>query len=232
MSSLLRLCDCKRLKSALYDWVVAPVTDTWYREVLLQCPMDASVLGVGVGAAASLFVNRDIIQSKRLLVTGVVCDAEEARKAQDEVIRYELENQVGIVHASILEYTAPPVALIYLSGSCMRTPERVEVIKHCCRMLQRPAVNGYSCTGAAEDDGSGVLVFTPSFEKTTLWGLYVAPLARRFLKLLTTIDFGEATSEAGFLALLKQSGVRVVSMRTLQDSWLRKQVMVMAKPVK
>ncbi|RNF01402.1 type 11 methyltransferase [Trypanosoma rangeli] len=232
MSLLLRLQSCKYLKSTLYDWMVEPVADMWYREVLLLCPMDAFVLDVGVGGASSLIANRDIIRSKGLNVTGVVCDAEYARTAQDDILKYELENQVNIVYSSILEYTPPHVALIYFSGGFTLIPNKVDMIKRCCRMLQGPAANGSSCTGNAEDDDSGALVFTPTFEKPTLWGPYVLPLLRRVLKLLTTMDFGEATSEADFLSLLRQSELRVVSMRTLKDYWFCKHVMVVARPLK
>ncbi|ESL07317.1 hypothetical protein TRSC58_04995 [Trypanosoma rangeli SC58] len=231
MSLLLRLRSCKCPKSTLYDWMVAPLADMWYREVLLLCPMDAFVLDVGVGATSSLIANRDIIRSKGLIVTRVVCDAEDARAAQGDILKYELENQVSIVCSSILEYTPPHVAFIYFSGGFTLIPNKVDMIKHCCRMLQGPAANGSSCTGNAEDDGGGVLVFTPTFEKPTLWGLYVSPLLRRVLKLLMTMDFGKVTSEADFLSLLRQAELRVVSMRTLKDYWFRKHVMVLATPL-
>ncbi|EKF38381.1 hypothetical protein MOQ_001406 [Trypanosoma cruzi marinkellei] len=211
--------------------MTAPMRSMWYREVLLQCPMDASVLDVCVRTASSLIANRDIVRSKRLIVTGVDYDAGYARVAQDNIIKYGLEKQVNIVHSSILDDTTSRFDVIYFSDSFLTMPNRLDVLKNCCRMLRGSTSNGFPCVGNG-DGGGCVLLFTQKLEKPTLLNLYLLPLVKRLLRFLTIIDFGGNTYEEEFLSVLKHSELRVVSLRVMNESWFCRQVMVVAKPLK
>ncbi|RNC52616.1 type 11 methyltransferase, partial [Trypanosoma cruzi] len=123
---LLCLRDYSSLRFLLYDWMIAPMRSMWYREVLLQCPMDASVLDVCVRTASSLIANRDVVRSKKLILTGVDYDAGYVRAAQDNIIKYGLEKQVNIVHSSILDDTTSRFDVIYFSDSFLTMPKRLD----------------------------------------------------------------------------------------------------------
>ncbi|PBJ72283.1 hypothetical protein BCY84_15869 [Trypanosoma cruzi cruzi] len=227
---LLCLRDYSSLRFRLYDWMIVPMRSMWYREVLLQCPMDASVLDVCVRTASSLIANRDVVRSKKLIVTGVDYDAGYVRAAQDNIIKYGLEKQVNIVHSSTLDDTTSRFDVIYFSDSSLTMPKRLDVLKNCCRMLRGSTINGSPCLENG-DDGGCVLLFTQTLEKPTV-NLYVLPLVKRLLRFLTTIDFGGTTCEEEFLSVLKHSELRVVSLRVMNESWFYRQVMVVAKPLK
>ncbi|ORC87056.1 type 11 methyltransferase [Trypanosoma theileri] len=228
MPKLFHLLSIKNLRSTIYDWIVTSMTIVWYREVFLQCPVESTILDVGVGTGTSLIANRDIIQSKQLLVTGVDYDVDYVQRANANVSKYRLNNQVKIVHSSILDFKESPFDVIYFSGSFMIMPNKVDVLKHCCSLLRRSKTNGVS--SGEEKENVAVFFFTQTFEKPTLLGLYITPILKRLMKIVTTIDFGEVTYEKDFLLTLKEAGVKVVSLRTLEESYFRKQVIVIARP--
>ncbi|KAH9600305.1 Methyltransferase domain 25 [Trypanosoma melophagium] len=228
MLNLFHLQSVSKLRSTIHDWIAASMTIIWYREVLLQCPMESTVLDVGVGTGTGLLTNRDIIRSKKLFVTGVDYDGDYVQSANENVSKYGLNDQIKIVHSSILDFKESPFDVIYFSGSFMIMPQKMDVLKHCCSLLRGSKSNGVS--SVEEKENVGILFFTQTFEKPTLLGLYVTPLLKHLLKIITTIDFGEVTYEKDFLVTLKEAEVRVVSLRTLEESYFRKQVIVIARP--
>ncbi|KEG13073.1 type 11 methyltransferase [Trypanosoma grayi] len=228
MQWLSQLEGFKNLRSSVCDWITTSMTIVWYREALLQCPMNATVLDVGIGTATGLLANRDIIRSKKLMLTGVEHDEDYVQAAQNNINWYELNDQVNVVHSSILDYMGSQFDVIFFSGSFMIMPNKVKVLKYCCRMLRGFGTNG--SLAVENEKKNGVILFTQTFEQPTLLGLYVSPLVKCFLKLLTTIDFGQVTYEHAFASVLKEAGMRVVSMWAIKESYFRKQVVVIAKP--
>ncbi|KPA85209.1 hypothetical protein ABB37_01570 [Leptomonas pyrrhocoris] len=216
----------KSLRAWVYDLCIVPMTSRWYREVLLECPVNTSMLDVGVGTATSLIANRDIIVSKQMTVTGVDYDAAYVRSAQANVAACggSLQDVIKTEQADIHEYNKSHKVkfdIIYFSGSFMIIPRQAEALRHCVQMLRSPVPK--------VPDGCNIF-FTQTFEKRTFIGLYVTPFVKRFLKAVTTIDFGEVTYEDDFRAALEEADVDIVRVRAISSSYFRTQTVVMARP--
>ncbi|KPI87866.1 hypothetical protein ABL78_3023 [Leptomonas seymouri] len=216
----------KSLRAWVYDVFVVPMTSRWYREVLLECPVNTSMLDVGIGTATSLIANRDIIVSKQMAVTGVDYDLDYVHSAQANIAACggSLQDVVKVEQADIHDYNKPhkeKFDIIYFSGSFMVIPQQVEALRHCVQMLRSPVPK--------VPDGCNIF-FTQTFEKRTYVGLYITPFVKRLLRAVTTIDFGEVTYEDDFRNALEKADVEVVRVKTISSSRYRTQSVVMARP--
>ncbi|GET90142.1 hypothetical protein, conserved [Leishmania tarentolae] len=216
----------KSLRALVYDACIVPMTSRWYREVLLECPMNSVMLDIGIGTAASLIANRDIIVSKKMTVTGVDYDLAYARSAQMNVAACggQLQDLVRIEHADIHEYNklhTKKFDILYFSGSFMIIPSKVEALRHCVQMLRR---------SVSQAPGGCNIFFTQTFERRTFIGEYITPLVKRILKAITTIDFGNVMYEDEFYAVLDEADVEIVRVKPINASYYRTQVLVMARP--
>ncbi|CAJ05661.1 conserved hypothetical protein [Leishmania major strain Friedlin] len=216
----------KSLRSLVYDTCIVPMTSRWYREVLLECPTNSVMLDIGIGTAASLIANRDIIVSKKMTVTGVDYDLAYVRSAQMNVAACggRLQDLVRIEQADIHDYNkshAKKFDILYFSGSFMIIPSQVGALRHCVQMLRSPA---------PQVPGGCNIFFTQTFERRTFIGQYVTPLVKRLLKAITAIDFGEVTYEDEFRAALEEAEVEIVCVKPIHASYYRTQALVMARP--
>ncbi|XQJ28459.1 Methyltransferase domain containing protein, putative [Leishmania guyanensis] len=216
----------KSFRSLVYDTCIVSMTSRWYREVLLECPMNIVMLDIGIGTATSLIANRDIIVSKKMTVTGVDYDFAYVRSAQVNVAACggRLQDMVKVEQADIHAYNKSHTEkfdILYFSGSFMIIPSRVEALRHCVQMLRSPV---------PKVPGGCNIFFTQTFEKRTFIGQYVTPLVKRMLKAITTIDFGEVTYEDEFRAALEEANVVIVRVKPITDSYYRTQTLVMARP--
>ncbi|CAD2218795.1 type 11 methyltransferase [Angomonas deanei] len=213
----------KSFRSYVYDFVIFTTTSRWYREVLLDCPMDVTLLDVGIGTATSLIDNRDIVVSKRMRVVGVDYDLDYVESAQANIAASSLVDTTSVEHASIHDFNKDYNAkfdIIYFSGSFMIIPQQVEALTHCVKMLRSPV---------PKTPGGGNIYFTQTFEHRSLIGLYVTPYVKKLLRLLT-IDFGEVTYEDDFKKVLERAKVDIVYTRPIRSSYFRTQTLVCAKP--
>ncbi|AYU80386.1 Methyltransferase domain family protein [Leishmania donovani] len=216
----------KSLRSLVYDTCIVPMTSRWYREVLLECPTNSVMLDIGIGTAASLIANRDIIVSKKMTVTGVDYDLAYVRSAQMNVAACggRLQDLVRIEQADIHDYNKSHTKkfdILYFSGSFMIIPSQVGALRHCVQMLRSPV---------PQVPGGCNIFFTQTFERRTFIGQYVTPLVKRVLKVITTIDFGEVTYEDEFRAALEEADVEIVGVKPIHASYYRTQALVMARP--
>ncbi|KAG5474463.1 hypothetical protein LSCM1_03247 [Leishmania martiniquensis] len=216
----------KSLRSLVYDTCIVPVTSRWYREVLLECPMNSVILDIGIGTATSLIANRDIVVSKKMTVTGVDYDLAYVRSAQANIAACggRLQDLVKIEQADIHDYNklhTEKFDILYFSGSFMILPWQSGALRHCVQMLRSPV---------PKVPGGCNIFFTQTFEKRTLIGQYVTPLVKRVLKAITTIDFGEVTYEDEFRAALEKAEVEIVHVKPITASSYRTQALVMARP--
>ncbi|KAG5500547.1 hypothetical protein JKF63_03641 [Porcisia hertigi] len=216
----------KSFRSQVYDMCIGPMTSRWYREVLLECPMNSLMLDIGIGTATSLIANRDIVVSKQMMVTGVDYDLAYVQSAQANVAACggRLRDVVTIEQADIHDYNKShkeKFDIIYFSGSFMILPSKVSALQHCVQMLRSPV---------SRVPGGCNIFFTQTFEKRTMISQYVTPLVKRLLRAITTIDFGEVTYEDEFRAVLEKADVEIVRVKPIKDSLYRTQVVVMARP--
>jgi ubiquinone/menaquinone biosynthesis C-methylase UbiE len=216
----------KSFKAWVYDMCIVPMTSRWYREVLLECPVNSSMLDVGIGTASSLIANRDIIVSKQMTVMGVDYDLAYVRSAQANVAACggSLQDVVTVEQVDIHDYNKSlkeRFDVIYFSGSFMIIPRQVEALRHCVQMLRSPVPK--------VPDGCNIF-FTQTFERRTLVGRYITPWVKRALRAITTIDFGEVTYEDDFRAALDKAEVDIVRVKSISSSYYRTQKLVMARP--
>lgn len=214
------------LRSLVYDSLITRMTTQWYRHVLIEIPPGSVVLDVGIGTATSLLANRDIVLSKGLRVVGVDYDAAYIATARRNIEDSTASERVRVVQCSIHDYAGDDEKfdVVYFSGSFMIIPRQADALRHCVALLRSRAPQG----GAA-----GNIFFTQTFENESffLMSRVIAPLMKRLLRLLTSIDFGQVTYETDFRAVLAAAQVRIVETRTLKSSLFRRQTLVIAQPM-
>ncbi|CCW68619.1 unnamed protein product [Phytomonas sp. Hart1] len=215
----------KYFRALLYDFFIFSLTSHWYREVLLECPVGTRMLDVGIGTATSLIDNSHILFSKHISVVGVDYDLDYVKRAKINIAKNgNLQYVVRVKHANIHDFNADfseKFDVIYFSGSFMAIKNQTEALRHCTRMLRDP-------TSKAQDECT--IFFSQTFEKRTLLGNYVTPFIKQFLKFLTTIDFGIVTYEDDFRDVLERAGIEILRFKTLKNSYIRSQAIVMAHP--
>ena len=209
-----------QFRSYIYDTFIVAMTTVWYREVLVDVPVGARILDVGIGTATSLLDNRDIIVSKKLKVVGVDYDQDYVDTAQANTKKHKLDSQVNTVCKSIHDYEGEGFDVIYFSGSFMIIPNKVEALRRCVDMLKKNPT-----TGKRE----GTIYFTQTFEQPGLVG-YMMSFVKPLLKFLLTIDFGGVTYEKDFRKVLGEAGVHITALKVIEKTAFRSQVIAVAKP--
>ena len=84
------------LRATLYDLAIVWFTAEWYRRVLEQLPENAHVLDVGIGTAAALIANAELVRRKRLRIVGVDIDAAYIARAQTLIAKAGLADVVQV----------------------------------------------------------------------------------------------------------------------------------------
>ena len=199
------------IRAWIYDRALLPLTTGWYRAVLDRLPEGASLLDVGIGTAGALVGNAALVKERNLRVVGVDIDADYVKQAQKHVADAGLEDRVRVDLKSIYDFDEKGFDAAYFSASFMLMPDPEAALRH---------VMGLLAPG-------GRIFFTQTFQEKR------SPLTERFkpmLKTLTTVDFGQVTYEADFLAVLEKGGLTVLEHERLggRPAWSYR--LVVGKP--
>eukprot|EP00760_Papus_ankaliazontas_P034770 PhM_4_TR7471/c0_g1_i1/m.64334 len=224
-----------RARSVTYDVIITRMTASWYRSVLMSLPDGAHLLDIGVGTATALLRNKDLILSKKIVVTGFDIDAHYVTSAKKSIEDANLENVVNVFVDNALTFdpsrntnmkTIRPIPAVYFSGSFMIIPNKSEMLRRLKTVL-----TAHNRHGDGDGEGSPApvqLYFTQTFEQD--W--FLSPLVR-FIKpklcYLLTIDFGEMMRFEDFQKALDDANVKITLRKDLKISPFRRETMVIAE---
>ena len=184
------------IRSWIYDRALLPLTTGWYRAVLDRLEPRSRLLDVGIGTAGALVGNAALVKERDLHVTGVDIDADYIRQAQVHVADAGLQDRVRAELKSIYDFDEKGYDAAYFSASFMLMPDPEKALRHVMSLL----------------NPGGRVFFTQTFQEKR------SPLTERFkpmLKTLTTVDFGQVTYEADFLAVVEKGGLTVLENERL-----------------
>jgi SAM-dependent methyltransferase len=199
------------IRSFIYDTLILGLTSRWYAEVLRRVPEGAALLDVGVGTAGALLANADLVERKRLRVTGVDVDAGYVERARRRLRDSPLADRVEVRLESVYDHRGGPYDAVYFSGSFMLLPEPAQALRH-CRALLKP---------------DGRVFFTQTVQtRPARWMETLKPL----LKWVTSIDFGRVTYEDEFRAQVRASGLELEEFTILARHGSRASCLAVAKP--
>lgn len=218
-----------RLFSAdIYDVVIVWMTARWYAAVFNKLSVGDRVLDVGVGTATALVRNKALLLERRLSIIGLDYEAAYIRKAEQILADAGLKQAVPegtdgyrpgefycrVFHRSIYDEdlallceddpaaakkadAAPPASVpeerrfdaAYFSGSLTVMPDPVAALRAVVPLLK---------------SDSGRIYITQTFNKRK------SPLmscVKPLLKYITTIDFGQLTTEADIESIISKAEI-------------------------
>jgi tRNA A58 N-methylase Trm61 len=184
------------LRGLIYDVTLRPLTRGWYREVLGRLPEGARLLDVGIGTGGALAGNAKLVRSKQLQVTGIDIDADYVKRALKRIQEAGLDDNVQVRLQSVYDHQGGPYDAVYFSASFMLLPEPERALRHVTTLLKP----------------DGRVFFTQTFNerRSTL-----LEKAKPLLRKLTTIEFGRVTYEDDFLNTLKDGGLHLEELVTM-----------------
>lgn len=201
-----------RVRAALYDLAIVPLTASWYEAVLSRLAHGCRLLDVGIGTGGALLTHADRIEAQDLRITGVDIDADYVARCTRQVARRGLSSHVTARVESIYEHHGGPYDAAYFSGSFMLLPDPPAAVRHVVSLLAP----------------GGRMYFTQTFEHERSPVIEVVkPLLRR----LTTIDFGRVTYEDDFRRALDEAGVVIDERVVLHAGPRRSALLLAARPL-
>lgn len=199
------------IRSYIYDTLILRLTSRWYAEVLKRLPEGAALLDVGIGTAGALLANADLVEQKRLQVTGIDIDADYVKRARRRLQDFALGTPVEVRLESVYDHQGGPYDAVYFSSSFMLLPEPEQALRHCCALL-RP---------------SGGIYFTQTIQmQPNRWMETLKPMLKR----VTSIEFGRVTYEDAFKAQLCAAGLELEEFTTLSRHGSRAFCIAVARP--
>jgi len=200
------------LRGRIYDAAIVGMTAGWYRAVLERVPSSCRLLDVGIGTGSALLANAALLAAKDVHVTGIDIDADYVARCREEIERRALGDRIEARLESVYEHRGGPYDAVYFSASFMLLPDPARALRHVAELL---AADGH-------------LYFTQTFEKHRS---PVLEVVKPLLRLVTTIDFGRVTYELEFRHALRDGGVAIQEMTTLEPGRRRSSVLVVARPI-
>jgi SAM-dependent methyltransferase len=198
------------IRSFIYDVIFGRLTSRWYAEVLRRLPDDVALLDA-VGTAGALLGNTDLLNRKRLRVTGIDIDAGYIERAQQRLQDSPLAERAEVRLDSIYDHRGGPYDAVYFSASFMLLPEPERALRHCGTLLSP----------------DGRIYFTQTFEeKRSRWMEILKPMLRR----VTSIEFGRVTYEDDFKAQILAAGFALEELTTLAHYGRRAACLAVANP--
>lgn len=199
------------MRSFIYDALILKLTSRWYAEVLRRVPEDTALLDVGIGTAGALLANAELVEQKRLQITGIDIDADYIERARQRLDDSTIADRAEVRLESVYDHRGGPYDAVYFSASFMLLPEPEKALRHCYGLL-RPG---------------GRIYFTQTIQqKPDRWMESLKPLLKR----VTTIDFGHVTYEADFKAQVRAAGLEFEEFTTLANHGSRTSCLAVARP--
>ncbi|MBP7148165.1 MAG: methyltransferase domain-containing protein [Acidobacteria bacterium] len=186
------------VRSIIYDTLVAPLTASWYREVLQRLSPGSRLLDIGIGTGAALSRNAELVRSAGIHVTGLDIDPEYVDRCRSRVRARGLADRVQVHLRSVYDHEEGGFAAAYFSASFMLLPDPPGALRHVQRLLDPP----------------GMVYFTQTFNEhrsKTLEAL------KPHLHRLTTVRFGRVTYPHEFFAVLTGAGLTVTETLRLKS---------------
>lgn len=201
----------RRVRAAVYDATILPLTTGWYRAVLTRLPHHCRLLDVGIGTGGALLANAELIVERDVRVTGVDVDLAYIDRCRAAVAERGLADRVEARLESVYDHRGGPYDAAYFSGSFMLLPDPSAALRTVTALL----------------DPGARIYFTQTFEhERSRFIEIVKPL----LRLLTTIDFGRVTYEADFRRALAAADVVLDQREVLHPGRRRSSVLVVGSP--
>ncbi len=195
------------MRNWLYERLINKITNECYRNALDYFPNGSTILDVGIGNGIMIETFHSLIKSKTLRITGIDIDDDYLRHCRRLIRKYQLDDYIEVYHGSVESYD--PVKkrcfdFVLFGMSFMLLSDQQLVLDRIKDWLK--------------PGGEIVFVQTMYKERSRL-----VDIIKPKLKYLTTIDFGKATYERDFFALLNENGLAVREDRVLRREWFNSQ---------
>jgi len=200
------------MKNWLYQVFVHRTTNECYRGSLNYVSSGCRLLDVGIGNGIMIETFHPLIKSKKLKITGIDIDANYLRHCTELIRKHRLEDYMDVCQGSAESYVPQEKGCFDYVLFCMSF------------MLLR---DQRSVLDRARDwlKPGGEIVFVQALFKRRS---RLVDLIKPKLKYVTTVDFGRATYEEDFFALLQENGLSVKEDRVLNGEWLNGQCRMIA----
>ncbi len=208
------LCHCAgrardgeqmRMRNWVYNLLINRATHACYQNCLNYFPAGSRVLDVGIGNGFMIEDFHPLIRAKRLRITGIDIDAGYLEHCRSLIDKYRLEDCMDLCLGSVENFdfgTERCFDFVLFSMSFMLLSDQRAVLQRVRDWLK---------------PGGEVIFVQAMFKKRSR----LADLVKPRLKYFTTIDFGRATYEGEFFALLRDSDLSVHDDRLLVREPLR-----------
>jgi ubiquinone/menaquinone biosynthesis C-methylase UbiE len=195
------------MRNWVYHLLISRATHACYGNCLDYFPAGSRVLDVGIGNGFMIEEFHPLIRAKALHITGIDIDAGYLRHCRSLIDKYGLEDYMDLCLGAVESFDFGAQRcfdFVLFSMSFMLLNDQRAVLQR-VRDWLRPG---------------GEIVFVQAMFKRRS---HLADLVKPRLKYLTTVDFGRATYEAEFFALLRESNLSVQDDRLLVREPLRSQ---------
>eukprot|EP00472_Partenskyella_glossopodia_P004748 CAMPEP_0197526990 /NCGR_PEP_ID=MMETSP1318-20131121/19962_1 /TAXON_ID=552666 /ORGANISM="Partenskyella glossopodia, Strain RCC365" /LENGTH=191 /DNA_ID=CAMNT_0043081417 /DNA_START=39 /DNA_END=611 /DNA_ORIENTATION=+ len=176
------------------------MTSKWYRAVFERLQSGDRILDIGIGTAAALVRNPDVVRAKDLKICGIDYEKAYIDRAKTLIKSSGLEDNVSVFCRSIYEPGLRSVVLkenenqpydaAYFSGSFTLMPEPHEALKVAAKMCK---------------PGAPIYI-------TQTYQLKYSPITavvKPLLKYLTTVDFGHLTYMTELDKIVSKAGMTI-----------------------
>ena len=187
----------------IYDSLIVKMTGRWYEVVLSQMKDGEHVADIGIGTAGALLQNKELLQKKKIKVTGIDYDNSYIIKAKQVVASAGLSDCIQLECKSF--YDDDVVSRkglydsVYFSGSFTLLPDPQEAL-NVAADITKPG---------------GLIYITQTYQRKYIPGFAII---KPLLKYLVTIDFGPLTYEKDIATLLDGCGLKVISNEVIPNS--------------
>lgn len=199
------------IRAFIYDSLMLGLTSQWYGEVLRRVGEGTALLDVGIGTAGALLANADLVERKRLRVTGIDVDADYIERARRRLRDSPLVDSAEVRLESVHDHQGGPYGAVYFSASFMLLPAPEQALRHCCTLLSP----------------GGCIFFTQTIQKQPVrWMEILKPMLKR----VTSVEFGRVTYEDSFRAQIRAAGLELEEFTTLAHHGDRASCLAVARP--
>ena len=193
------------MKNLLYKLIINDATNHCYKNCLNYFSDNSTVLDVGIGNGVMVKNHHPLIKSKGLRVTGIDIDKSYINHCNNLIRTCQLENYIKIHHEPVETYEPPKKEFfdfILFSMSFMLFNNQEFVLDRIKNWLK--------------PDGE-IVFFQAMFKEKVRLIEFIKPK----LKYITTIDFGKATYEKDFFALVNEKKLSISEDRLIKKEWFK-----------